>query len=104
MTLSQLMTKVSLGVALVGALAVALPTASHAFGEQQYYYSPDEDGSTFSYYRGYFSNDSEHATRQTQRQQGPARTNNRAPRRDNTEPTQAQERPSCMVGTDGGCK
>ena len=110
MNMSQLMTKVSLGVVLAGALAVSLPTASYAFGEQQqqqqqhYFDNDGEPGSTLSYYKGYFSNESEPATRPTQRQQEPARTNSRAPRRTATDPAQPADRPSCMFGADGGCR
>jgi len=102
--MSQLMTKVSLGVALAGALAVTLPSASYAFGEHEHYYdSENEPGSTWSYYKGYFSNDSTgQATRPQQQQE---RTNSRAPRRNaTTEPSQVPTKPSCMVGAYGGCQ
>ena len=105
MNMSQLMTRVSLGVALAGGLAVTLPSVSYAaFGEHEHYYGDDgEPGSTFSYYKGYFSNDSDPATR-TPRPQAQDRTNSRAPRRNATEPTQAPSKPSCMVGAYGGCQ
>ena len=58
MNISQLMTKVSLCVALVGTVIVILPSASYAFGEHRYYYQNDDsDGTAWDYYRGYFSND-----------------------------------------------
>ena len=62
MKMSQLMTKVSLGVVLAGTLAVMTPSASYAFGEHQYYFQNEEsDGTAWSYYRGYFSNESDPA-------------------------------------------
>ena len=69
MKMSQLMTRVSLGVALAGGFAVTLPSASYAFGEQQHYYDSEyEPGSAFSYYKGYFDNSQSggQATRQQQ--------------------------------------
>jgi hypothetical protein len=55
MTIKQLVTKMAVGVALTGALALSLPTASFAFGGHQYYYEPSNGGSVWSYYPGYFS-------------------------------------------------
>jgi hypothetical protein len=104
MKLSQLMTRVSLAVALAGGLAVTLPSVSYAaFGEHQYYNSDEEPGSAFSYYKGYFSNDSEQAGQAT-RPQAQERTNSRAPRRNATEPTQAPSKPSCLVDAYGACR
>ena len=82
--MSQLMTKISLGIALAGILAAASPITSYAFGEQRYYYSNDDsDGTAWDYYRGYFSNEAPSAqtTRpraQTQTQRG-SRRNAAAP-------------------------
>jgi len=103
--MSQLMTTVSLGVALAGALAVTLPSASYAFGEHEHYYdSENEPGSAWSYYKGYFTNDSDSATRAT-RPQAQERTNSRAPRRNaTTEPSQVPSKPSCMVSAYGACQ
>jgi len=103
MKLRQLMTRVSLGVALAGGFAVALPSASYAFGEQQHYYdSENEPGSAFSYYKGYFDNSqSGQATRQQEPQ---ARGNSRTPRRNVTEPTQGEGQKQCMRGAYGGCQ
>jgi hypothetical protein len=105
MKMSHLMTKVSLGVALAGTLAVAMPSASYAFGEHQYYYANDDaDGTVWDYYRGYFSNDSD-STRDAARPRAQTRSNNNtAPRRNATTPSRSQDRPSCMVGSDGGCR
>lgn len=104
MKLSQLMTKVSLGVALAGIVAVTLPSASYAFGEHRYYYSNDDaDGTVWDYYRGYFSNEHD-ATPEAARPRASTRTNNAAPRRNATTPARSQERPTCMVGADGGCR
>jgi hypothetical protein len=102
MKMNQLMIKFSISVALVGAVAVTLPSASHAFGEHQYYYQHEDDGSSWSYYRGYFSNENEPTVEGT-RPGTQARTN-RAPRRNVTEPAQAPARPSCLVGSDGSCR
>src|SRR5262245_14952840 len=100
MTLSQLMTRVSLGVALAGTVVMTLPSASYAFGEHRYYYTNDDsDGTAWDYYRGYFSNENDSSAEST-RPRETGRTQ-RAPRRNVTEPAQAPVRPSCMVGSDG---
>ena len=106
MKLSQLMTRVSLGVALAGGFAVTLPSASYAeFGEHQHYYSNDDsDGTAFSYYRGYFSNENEQAGQATRPQQPQARANSRAPRRNAAEPTQAPSRAPCQAQWNGSCQ
>ena len=78
MKLRQLMTRVSLGVALAGGFAVTLPSASYAFGEHEHYYDNEfEPGSAWSYYKGYFTSESDPATRTT-RPQAQERTNSRA--------------------------
>jgi hypothetical protein len=104
MTLSQVMTKVSLGVAVAATLAVTVPSASYAFGDQDHYYSSNSEdpGSVWSNYRGYFSNENDPTVRAT-RPHAQVRAN-RSPRGVATEPTHAPERPACMVGPDGGCR
>jgi hypothetical protein len=105
MTMSQLMTKVSLGVAVAGTLVMTLPSASQAaFGENRYYYQNDDsDGTAWDYYRGYFSNENTPSTDATQ-----PRASTRAQRgqrRNAAEPAPAPAaRPTCMVGADGGCR
>src|SRR5262245_4708200 len=103
MKMSQLMTKVSLGVALAAAVLLTLPSASYAFGEQRYYYSNDDsDGTAWDYYRGYFSNENDATTGST-RPRAQVQTQ-RTPRRNVAEPTNTPAAPSCIVGTDGGCR
>jgi hypothetical protein len=52
--MNKLITKVALGVALTGAVALASASPSLAFGGNRYYYEPGANGSTWSYYPGYF--------------------------------------------------
>ena len=102
MKMNQLMTKVSLGVVLAGTLAVMTPSASYAFGEHQYYFQNEEsDGTAWSYYRGYFSNESDPAVESTQ-PRAQTRTQ-RTPRRGVAEPTHTPAR-SCMVESNGSCR
>jgi len=53
--MKNLLSKLALGVALTSALAVSTATSSFAFGGNQYYYDQDDNGSTWSFYPGYFS-------------------------------------------------
>src|SRR5262245_10424018 len=95
MNISQLITKVSLGVALAGTLAVALPSASYAFGESRYYYSNDDsDGTVWDYYRGYFSNEKERSVETTR----PRAQAQRPSRRNATESTNTPAAPSTPSG------
>ena len=105
MKISQLITKVSLGVALAGTVAVTMPSASYAFGEHQYYYANDDaDGTVWDYYRGYFSNDND-SSHEAARPRAQTRSNNNtAPRRNATTPSRSQERAPCLIQSDGGCR
>src|SRR4051794_30630458 len=95
MNMSQLMTKVFLGSALAGTLAVALPSASYAFGDQRYYYGNDDsDGTAWDYYRGYFSNEAVESTRP----RAPAQTP-RTSRRNAAGAANAPAAPSARFGT-----
>ena len=52
--MSKLISKLAVGVVLAGALSLGSATASFAFGGNNHYYEPSDNGSVWSFYRGYF--------------------------------------------------
>jgi len=108
MNLKSLMTRISLGVALAGALAVTLPASSYAFDGQRYFYSnPSEDpGSVWDFYPGYFNGDSlgGYGVHEDTRARAQATPRNQ-PRGNAGAQAAPQERvQQCQVQWNGGCR
>jgi hypothetical protein len=105
MKLSQLLTNVSFGLAVAGALAVMSPVASQAFDGHKYYYQPDDDGALWSYYPGYFSSGpADQATNEDTRTRGQSSAQNSNHRKTATQARPQQHQPNCTSDSEQGCR
>lgn len=106
MNLSQLMSRVCLGVVLAGTLAVTLPASSYAFDGQRYFYTnnSEDPGSVWEYYPGYFNGDPPggYGVHEDTRARAQAPNQPRSNARVQAAPQERVQQ--CQVQWNGGCR